>query len=103
MIHGVVRTQVQVQIGDIMDDDAKQIKEQLKAGACLVTFMKVDGTKRIMKCTLNEKYIPPAEPKKTDRVKKENPDVLAVWDLEKDGWRSFRFDTILEVEPCTAG
>jgi hypothetical protein len=91
-----------------MDEDTKQIKDQLFQGPCLVTFIKVDGTKRIMKCTLNEQYIPhetntnnPIDfPKK---VKKENPDVLAVWDLEKEGWRSFRFDTILEIEPCIAG
>jgi WYL_2, Sm-like SH3 beta-barrel fold len=86
-----------------MDEDTKQIKAQLFEGPCLVTFIKVDGDKRIMKCTLNEKYIPQAEPKKTDRVKKENPDVLAVWDLEKEGWRSFRLDTIIEIEPCIAG
>jgi len=87
----------------MIDNDAIQIKQQLKEGPCFVTFTKVDGTKRIMKCTLNDAYIPPSEPKKTDRVKKDNPDVLAVWDLEKDGWRSFRFDTILEVEPCITG
>lgn len=106
MIHGVVqvRTQVQVQIGNIMESDNKQIKTQLKNGPCMVTFTKVDGTKRHMKCTLSEALIPaPTEEKKTDRVKKENPEVLAVWDLEKAGWRSFRYDTLLEIEPCTAG
>jgi len=87
----------------MIDNDAIQIKQQLKEGPCFVTFIKVDGTKRIMKCTLNDTYIPPTEPKKTERVKKDNPDVLAVWDLEKDGWRSFRFDTVLEVEPCITG
>ena len=87
-----------------MDDDTKQIKDLLHAGPCMVQFTKVDGTKRYMKCTLASELIPaPTEEKKTDRVKKENPDVLAVWDLEKAGWRSFRFDTILEIEPCTAG
>lgn len=87
-----------------MESDNKRIKDQLRAGPCWVQFTKVDGTKRTMKCTLSESLIPaPTEEKKTDRVKKENPDVLAVWDLEKTGWRSFRFDTILEIEPCTAG
>jgi hypothetical protein len=50
-----------------------------------------------MICTLQEHVIPPAEPKKTERVKKENDDVLAVWDVEAQGWRSFRFDSILSV------
>jgi hypothetical protein len=26
--------------------------------------------------------------------KKPNPDVLAVWDVEAKGWRSFRWDSI---------
>jgi hypothetical protein len=80
-----------------------QIKQGLKVGPHFVTFTKVDGTVRTMKCTLNEKYIPQSEPKKTDRVKKENDQVLAVWDLENSGWRSFRYDSITKIEPCTAG
>jgi hypothetical protein len=86
-----------------MDTDNAAIKESLKAGPCWVTFTKVDGTERTMKCTLSEAYIPQAEPKKTERVKKENLDALAVWDIEKVGWRSFRYDSVLEIEPCTAG
>ena len=87
-----------------MESDNKQIKDLLHTGPCMVQFTKVDGTTRHMKCTLAEELIPAStEEKKTDRVKKENPDVLAVWDLEKAGWRSFRLDTLLEIEPCTAG
>ena len=87
-----------------MKSENQKIKDLLHTGPCMVQFTKVDGTKRSMKCTLAGELIPaPTEEKKTDRVKKENPDVLAVWDLEKAGWRSFRFDAILEIEPCTAG
>lgn len=83
-------------------EDAQNIKDLLRAGPCMVQFTKVDGTKRTMKCTLNESLIPPTDPDKVS-TKKHNPDVLAVWDLEKFGWRSFRYDTLLEIEPCTAG
>lgn len=86
-----------------MDNDTKQIKDLLHTGPCMVQFTKVDGTKRTMKCTLAESLIPPPTgAKKTERTKPVNEDVLAVWDLEKFGWRSFRLDTLLEIEPCTA-
>lgn len=81
-----------------MTENVKEtIKEKLRQGSVTVEFTKADGTVRKMICTLQEHVIPPAEPKKTERVKKENDDVLAVWDLEAQGWRSFRFDSILSV------
>ncbi len=62
-----------------------------------ITFTKVDGTERVMLCTLKEDKVVPYE-KKTDRVREENPDVLRVWDLEKNEWRGFRLDSIRSVE-----
>ena len=49
-----------------------------------------------MKCTLAEGIIKPHE-KKTDREKVPNDNILSVWDIEKDGWRSFRIDSVLEI------
>jgi hypothetical protein len=79
--------------------DKDTIKEKLRAGNCTVVFTKADGTERSMLCTLQENSIPhqtntndPIDfPKK---VKQPNPDVLAVWDIEKQAWRSFRYDAI---------
>lgn len=85
-----------------LGDDAETIKDMLRAGPCMVQFTKADGTTRHMKCTLNEELIPPSDPNKVN-VRKHNPDVLPVWDLEKQDWRSFRYDTILEIRACTAG
>jgi len=58
-----------------------------------VIFTKKDGTERTMKCTLMEKFLP--ETVGSDRPK--NDETLAVYDLEKEGWRSFRWDSIKEV------
>lgn len=80
-----------------MTFDKDTIKAKLKAGNVTVEFTKADGTQRKMVCTLQESAIPPAEPKKTDRVKKENDDVLAVWDLEAQGWRSFKYSSLISV------
>jgi hypothetical protein len=49
-----------------------------------------------MICTLREDIVVPHE-KKTERVKEINENVLAVWDCEKNAWRSFRVDSIIGV------
>jgi len=69
---------------------------RLKDGPASISFMKVDGTKRVMLCTLQEDVVPVIE-NKTDKVKVANTEVLPVYDLEAKGWRSFRLDSILTV------
>lgn len=61
-----------------------------------VVFTKVDGTERTMHCTLKQDEIGSYE-KKTDKVRALNPDVVRVWDVEKNEWRSFRYDAIRSV------
>lgn len=72
------------------------LKSNLQTSVVNVTFIKKDGTQRVMRCTLR----PDLLPQQTDleeavQKKTPNPDVLAVWDLEKEGWRSFRYDSIV--------
>jgi hypothetical protein len=62
-----------------------------------LTFTKKDDTIREMKCTLIESSLPILE-KKTDRVRKENDDVISVFDLEKNEWRSCRYDSIRKIK-----
>lgn len=73
------------------------LKSHLKMGPVKVTFTKKDGSERVMNCSLQENVVVPHE-KTTDRVKEENPEVIAVWDLDKSAWRSFRLDSIKTVE-----
>lgn len=73
------------------------LKSHLAVGPVFITFTKKDGTERKMKCTLQEGTVVPHE-KTTDRVKEENLETLAVWDMEKNAWRSFRLDSIKSVE-----
>lgn len=68
----------------------------LKYGPVTVTFLKKDGTERVLNCTLKEGTVPQYE-KKTDRVKAKSEETLSVWDLDKNEWRSFRWDSILTV------
>lgn len=73
------------------------IKSHLNYGPVSVTFVKKDGTERVMNCTLKSDLTKDYE-KKTDRVKTVNEETCPVFDLEKQEWRSFRFDTVTKVE-----
>jgi hypothetical protein len=81
----------------VMSGYKSWLGDKLKLMDAKVTFTKKDGTERVMKCTLREDVIVPYE-KKTDKNKVQNEDTLAVWDLDKKEWRSFRYDSIKEVQ-----
>ena len=76
------------------------IKEEVKAGLhsaiATVTFEKSDGTIRVMRCTLMAEHLPIVE-EGHKSTRKDNDEVLAVWDLENGGWRSFRIDSIKSI------
>ena len=65
----------------------------LQNSVAIVTFVKKNGELRKMKCTLKEEVLPDL----VGTTRKRNYDVLPVWDLEKNAWRSFRLDSIEEV------
>jgi hypothetical protein len=60
-----------------------------------ITFLKANGETREMNCTLREEVMPPKKSSPLER--KLSPDVLPVWDLDANGWRSFRYDSIIDV------
>lgn len=79
------------------------LKGHLRFGEVTVTFKKVDGTLRTMRCTTNPELLPPVpEPVEGEaavkKEHKENPDVARVFDLDKQDWRSFRFDSVTEIQ-----
>ena len=71
------------------------IKNHLAMGEVKIKFMKKDDTLRDMRCTLGAGYLPVTEEKEIKR--KENTEVLAVWDMDKDAWRAVRYDAIKEI------
>jgi hypothetical protein len=78
------------------------LKELLQKKVVQIKFKKKDGSERLMKCTLLSDIVPVYE-KKTDRKKKENEDTLAVWDIEKDSFRSFKLDSIISYQALEEG
>lgn len=76
-----------------------ELKEMLVNGVVTVTFVKVDGTERTMKCTLLPEYLPtnvaPGQQLLIESLPRaENPNTISVWDIESQGWRSFRIDSV---------
>jgi len=64
---------------------------------CKVSFQKANGETRIMSCTLNPAMFENTTIKEENdeaKTKKQNLEVLPVWDLENEGWRSFRLDSL---------
>jgi len=77
-----------------------ELYELLHEGVVKVRFTKVNGELRLMKCTLDPAVLPPHEtntdlPIDFPKPINENLDVLRVWDVEAEGWRSFRLDSII--------
>ncbi len=70
--------------------------EGLKKNVMRITFTKVNGDERVMLCTLHDSILP--EQLISEIKKKVNPDTLSVWDLDNNGWRSFRLDSIKEMK-----
>lgn len=76
--------------------DYDTVKQMLRENILNVTFNKVNGELRVMKCTLKSDFIPQEFSPKS--LKMENREAVAVWDLEKSAWRSFRIDSLVKAE-----
>jgi hypothetical protein len=76
------------------------LKTALSQHVGRIEFVKKSGEKRLMSCTLQDSMLPKLiaeQETKPKQTKKENLDVLAVFDLECNEWRSFRLDSVTEI------
>jgi hypothetical protein len=74
----------------------EEMVNKLSNKFCTVKFTKVNGDTRLMKCTLMSEYLPET---KTNN-KKENDSVVTVYDVEVNGWRSFKVDSVVDFKTC---
>lgn len=81
--------------------DRETLLKDLRENVAEIFFIKVDGTERRMKCTL----LPNILPEQTNKValeeahkRPENQETIACWDVEANGWRSFRVDSVKMVQ-----
>lgn len=84
------------------EDDFKLFKiwltEMLDFNIVTVTFLKKDGSERVMKCTTSSAITQSdieTEPKKE---RKTNEEVKPVFDVDARAWRSFRWDSVKRIE-----
>jgi WYL_2, Sm-like SH3 beta-barrel fold len=77
-------------------DEQTNLTELLRTNIVEVNFTKVDGTDRVMRCTLQPEYLPESIEKEGVKVK--NDYVTSVWDIDSNGWRSFRNDLVKEFK-----
>lgn len=78
----------------------ENIASMLRDSVVTVTFTKVDGTERVMKCTLMSEYVPVNENSASNQVllqESGNDNNISVWDVEANGWRSFRIGSVKSV------
>ena len=69
--------------------------KSLQKNIMSVVFTKKNGEERTMHCTLSEHILPEIT---GESKRKENLEVLSVWDTDKDAWRSFRLDSIKDLK-----
>jgi len=111
----LLRSQPGTQYQEADDQVKEQIREWVRGlltnSEVTVTFTKADGTDRDMLCTLDHSRIPVsiAKPisttapvdgivRESKKPKKEpDPHSIRVFDLEKQEWRSFRFERLRKV------
>ena len=75
------------------------LKMVLLQQSATITFTKVDGTERVMKCTLEATELPPVVIKEDAKPRKETTSTkaLRVFDLEKKEWRSFTVKNLKQI------
>jgi len=83
----------------------QELISRLQTESVEVTFIKTDGSERVMNCTQQITLIPEQfHPKGTKAVQTDadgNPvesDNITVWDLDKQGWRMFNFFRLVSVK-----
>lgn len=67
----------------------------LHRGVVHISFKKADGSERLLNGTLLESLVIPYERKTERKAPVKNDSVQAVFDVDLQEWRSFRWDSII--------
>lgn len=82
----------------------EELIDKLQTEAVEVTFIKADGSERVMNCTQKITSIPEEFHPKTSTMKVDGDgnivvsDNVTVWDLDKQGWRMFNYNRVISVK-----
>jgi hypothetical protein len=76
--------------------DINELRKLLSTDVVTVVFTKKDGSNREMICTTIPDYLPESTSSNISTAPSDS--VVTVWDLEQNGWRSFRFDSVKSID-----
>ena len=73
--------------------------DMLRHNIVTVTFTKVNGDERVMKCTLLPEHVPNASTNNGQLVIETRGvgNTIPVWDLTANGWRSFKVENVKNI------
>lgn len=76
--------------------------KDLSENVCEIFFKKINGSQRVMRCSLNPVVLPDSyeltEAPKVKEFHATNPDIIAVWDLNNGRWGQFRVEDVEYVQ-----
>lgn len=64
---------------------------------CVVEFTKINGTTRIMTCTLRPDHLPVFK-KANPKPRIPNDGLVSVWDIDANGWRGFLITEVIDFK-----
>lgn len=95
----MIKVELEFPSGVLGDENKDTVRGLLREGEATVTFIKVDGTERVMRCTLLSDMIPDeSKETKSEVVRTQSTETLRAYDTEKAAWRSFRWDSVRKLE-----
>jgi hypothetical protein len=83
----------------------QEIVDLLHNNDCEVTFTKVDGSVRVMPCTLRKEALPVVTNKsikESKTIRQPKTDVVSAYCLDKGEWRSFKVANVTKIEIINA-
>jgi len=80
-----------------VDEQNKYLRHSL-AEDLVITFTKVDGSTRVMPCTLRTDAMPQQAVNEHHQTRIHKPESIRVWCLDKAEWRSFRVSNVIDIQ-----
>lgn len=79
-----------------LESKKQGIVDALREGKVHLQFKKVNGDLRNMVATLHTDYIPESDIPAEGKERVTNEEIVVLYDLEVNGWRSFRTENLIE-------
>lgn len=80
-------------------DAQEAVTNLIQNRTATITFKKADGSERTLIGSISESVIPTEAWSDPSGAREPNNDIQVIYDLEKSGWRSFRWDRLISVTP----